>query len=78
MKTTIKLNSRDGTDNKLVQKDNTKFQLVAPYGYKVGYKARGECAFIDPSGGPIIYLGSTIEGYTVKSITEDGIIEFES
>lgn len=82
MKHEIKLNSRGGIDNKLVQVEGEpmKYELKTEFYYRVGFtdtKSR-ECTFIDPAGGPFITVGSEIDGYKVKAIHEKGIIEFES
>lgn len=78
MNTEIKLKSRDGTDNRLIQVGPLKYQLVTPFSYRIGYTddTMQECSFIDPSGGPLISVGSEIEGHRVKAIC-NGIIEFE-
>lgn len=77
----IKLNSRGGTNNKLVQinGESLKYKLETEFCYRVGFKddSMKECSFIDPSGGPFITIGSVIEGHKVKAIYESGIIEFE-
>lgn len=81
MKPEIKLLSRDGTDNRLIQIDEQPmmYKLQTPYCYRVGFKdgTKSEIAFIDPSGGPFITEGTEIEGHKVKAIHNDGIIEFE-
>lgn len=77
----IKLNSRDGTNSTLIQtKEPLKYKLETEYCYRIGFKGDSmkECSFIDPSGGPFITIGSIIEGHKVKTIYENGVIEFES
>ena len=32
---------------------------------------------LDPEGGPFMYVGAKIDGYTIKSISRDGIFELE-
>lgn len=82
MKTEIKLKSRGGINNKLVQlKDEPlKFQLKTDFNYRVGFndEAKDEYIFIDPAGGPFIAVGSEIDGHKVKAIHKGAIIEFES
>lgn len=81
MKSEIKLNSRYGFDNKLVQLEegSLKFKLKTDYNYRVGFKDNPEeCSFIDPNGGPFIEIGNEIEGHKVKAIYSNGIVEFES
>lgn len=81
MKSEIKLKSRDGTDNRLIQTEEpNKFKLKTDYDYWVSItnEDTGECKFIDPSGGPLITIGSEIEGHKVQTIYSNGIIEFES
>lgn len=78
----IKLKSRGGIDNRLVQVDGEplKFKLKTEFNYRVGFKedTDEEYSFIDPSGGPFITVGSEINGHIVKAIHKGGIIEFES
>lgn len=82
MKPEIKLYSRGGLDNRLVQMEEEplKFELKTDYNYRVGFKDDNmeECTFIDPAGGPFIAVGSEIEGHVVKAIHKSGIVEFES
>lgn len=82
MKHEIQLNSRDGTNNKLVQIEGEplKFKLEIKYYYRVSLKGNGEegYTFIDPAGGPFITIGDEIEGHVVKAIHNGGVIEFES
>ena len=82
MKTEIKLESRGGLNNKLVQlKDEPlKFQLKTDFNYRVGFndEAKDEYTFIDPAGGPFIAVGSEIDGHKVKAIHKGAIIVFES
>ena len=82
MKSEIKLHSRGGLDNRLVQVEGEplKFELKTDYNYRVGFKDDNmeECTFIDPAGGPFITVGSEIEGHKVKAIHKNSIVEFES
>lgn len=82
MKSEIKLYSRDGLDNMLVQVkgEPLKFELKPDYYYRIGFKDNNkeECNFIDIAGGPFITVGSEIDGHIVKAIYENGIIEFKS
>lgn len=82
MKSEIKLYSRDGLDNMLVQVEGEplKFKLKTNYYYRVGFKDDNieEYSFIDIAGGPFITVGSEIDGHIVKAIYENGIIEFKS
>ena len=82
MKPEIKLYSREGLDNRLVQVEGEplKFKLKTDYYYRVGFKDDNteECTFIDPAGGPFITVGSEIDGHIVKAIHGNGIIEFKS
>ena len=82
MKPEIKLYSREGLDNRLVQVEGEplKFKLKTDYYYRVGFKDDNieECTFIDPAGGPFITVGSEIDGHIVKAIYGNGIIEFKS
>lgn len=82
MSTEIKLKSRYKIDNRLVQieGESLKYKLKTEFNYRVGIKddTTKECTFIDPAGGPFISIGDEIEGHKVKTIYQDGIIEFES
>lgn len=82
MKREIKLNSRGGIDNRLVQVkgEPLKYELKTEFNYRVGFTGTEprEYTFIDPDGGPFISVGSEIDGHKVKTIHEKGIIEFES
>lgn len=83
MKPEIKLESRDGEDNRLIRiggEDSLMFKLNTEFNYRVGTITDNpyKYSFIDPSGGPFIRIGSIIEGHVVKAIHEGGIIEFES
>lgn len=81
MKPEIQLLSRGGIDNRLVRvggEDSTKYELKTPLSYRVGFNDDGVYAFIDPSGGPFMTVGSEIDGHIVKAIHEGAIIEFES
>lgn len=82
MKPKIQLHSRGSFDNKLIQIEGEplKFKLKTEFNYRVGFKENNmeECTFIDPTGGPFIAIGSEIDGHIVKTIYENGIIEFES
>ena len=80
MKSEIKLNSRYGIDNRLVQVEGEplKYKLKTDLDYRVGFNDNKEYTFIDPAGGPFIAVGSEVDGHKVKAILEGGIIEFES
>ena len=82
MKSEIKLNSRYGIDNRLIQIDGklNRYRLSTKYNYRVGFEDDNieKCTFIDPDGGPFITVGSEIEGHRVRAIYDNGIIEFES
>lgn len=76
---TIKLNARYGythslehiADNLWLFKSDPKsagyFRLIGDYPNNI--KA------FDPDGGPFLSVGSTVNGYTIKSITSSGIFE---
>lgn len=77
----IKLNSRGNLNNRLVQVEGEplKYQLKTDFNYRVGFKDNiDEITFIDPAGGPFISIGDDIEGHRVKSIHQNGIIEFDA
>lgn len=84
MKPEIQLNSRYNEDNRLIRiggEDSLKYKLKASIDtYRVGIIEGNpdEYSFIDPSGGPLITIGSEIDSHIVKSIHKGGIIEFES
>ncbi len=82
MKHEIKLKSRGGINNRLVQVEGEplKYELKTEFNYRVGFTDTEpkEYTFIDPAGGPFITVGSEIEGHKVKTIHGKGIIEFES
>jgi hypothetical protein len=78
MKDIIKLNSRDGTDNRLVKIEEGKYKLITPYCYRSGLVDDNK-AFIDPSGGPMLVEGNYVHEATaiIESI-EKGIIKFKN
>ena len=50
------------------------YRLIGKEGEdKIGFYVHA----IDPEGGPFISIGSKINNFTVKSITANGVIEFE-
>ncbi len=86
MEEIIKLSARYGLvhqlrhiDGKLYQlefdkKSTGTYRLIGKEGeQQIGYSVHA----IDPEGGPFISIGSKINGFTVKSITATGVIEFE-
>ena len=78
-KSEIKLRSRYAhSDNRLVHIEGNKWKLKTDYNYRlIMYKDGGHIQSIDPEGGPMISVGTEIEGHIVKSISQDGIIEFK-
>lgn len=78
--TEIRLISRGGEDNRLVQTSigSLTYKLKTPYSYRVGFKdnSHKECVFLDPSGGPMISLEDEINGMKIAHIYKDGTIEF--
>ena len=75
----IKLKSRYAhSDNRLVHIEGNKWKLKTDYNYRlIMYRDGSHIHAIDPEGGPMISVGTEIEGHIVKSISQDGIIEFE-
>lgn len=75
----IKLKSRYAhSDNRLVHIEGNKWKLKTDYNYRlIMYKDGSNIHSIDPEGGPMLSIGSEIEGHIVKSISSNGIIEFE-
>lgn len=77
MKDVILLNSRDGTDNKLVKVTDRSYKLQTPYSYRAGYDGKN-CKFIDPSGGPMLSVGSYLpEADAIIESIDKGIITFK-
>ena len=77
MKDIIKLNSRDGTDNKLVKIADRSYKLQTPYGYRACYEG-DKVKFIDPSGGPMIVVGEKLqEADAIVESIEKGVITFK-
>ena len=86
MKEKIKLQSRYIEDknylNRIGDETSKRYLLQTEYDYRAGL-AEGDSStysFVDPSGGPFISKGTTIDNNTVKSILkgdEGVIIEFE-
>ena len=75
----IKLYNRDGADLKLVSGDGNlwKFQVDNKHKYileycRVGYQNEDkEIEFVDPSGGPMLSCGQTInKDYVIDSIID--------
>lgn len=73
----IRLFNRDGADLFLVHNEEERFwHLEVDNGHKyvlnflrIGYAEDNKTInFIDPSGGPMIYVGSKFDGYIVESI----------
>lgn len=86
MRKTILLKSRYGETHRLErigEKDSHLFLFVpADRYYRIGIDSHinNSIEFVDPSGGPFIYVGGEVEGNIVKYISkkEQGIvIEFE-
>jgi hypothetical protein len=77
MKDVIKLQSRDGTDNRLVKVGERRYELKTPYCYRAGFVSENK-AFIDPSGGPMMVVGEYLPeaGAYIESI-EKGVITFK-
>lgn len=68
MKPIIKLDSHSGHNFLRVVKGN-KYKLITGSGMvRTGQNPDGTLRAIDPSGGPVIRVGDTIEGGTVKCI----------
>lgn len=78
-KTEIKLKSRYAhSDNRLVHIEGSRWKLKTQYTYRlIMYKDGTTIQSIDPEGGPFMSVGTEIEGHVIKSISSDGIIEFE-
>lgn len=79
MKEEYKLETRDGTDNRLIKVDDKKYRLKTPFCYRTGFESDNPdiITFIDPSGGPFITPGFEVDGHKVKAIHKHAIIEFE-
>lgn len=86
MKDTIELPCRYPNDRNWLERvgdeSSKRYILHTQYAFRIGFKedAPDEYTFIDPSGGPFISIGSTVEGNTVKSIVKEDVgfvIEFE-
>lgn len=78
----IRLQSRDGTDTKIVRigrKGSKLYHLITEGTLRLGFRdeKQEEVVFIDPSGGPCINVGGQLMGKTVKKIYKTGVIEFE-
>lgn len=75
----IRLKSRYAhSDNRLVHVKANIWRLKTDYNYRlIMYHDRSKIQAIDPEGGPMISVGTEIEGHIVKSISATGIIEFE-
>lgn len=82
----IILNARYGLKHKLVHIKDNLWDLQADpksagYFRIIGFAGEHEIGnmvyAIDPEGGPFLYVGDTIEGKTIKSITRNGILELE-
>ena len=78
-KAEIKLKSRYAhSDNRLVHIEGNKWKLKTNYQYRlIMYMNSTDIRSIDPEGGPFMSVGAEIEGHIIKSISADGIIEFE-
>ena len=78
MEDIIKLNSRDGTDNRLVKIEEGKYKLITPYCYRSGLVDNNK-AFIDPSGGPMLVEGNYVhEANAIIESIENGVIKFKN
>lgn len=78
MEDIIKLNSRDGTDNRLVKIEEGKYKLITPYCYRSGLVDNNK-AFIDPSGGPMLVEGNYVhEANAIIESIEKGVIKFKN
>lgn len=83
----IDIKSRYGDIHKLERiggEDSCLFLFIPTSEYtRIGYNEDGSYAFIDPSGGPFLQVGDTVEELdrTIKSICQSPdrgyIIEFE-
>jgi hypothetical protein len=69
-KTTIKLQSHDNSKNYLLKIGANKYMLKTQFNLIRSGRLPDGSIFIDPSGGPMLVEGKTIEGtlYTIKSI----------
>lgn len=77
MKDVIKLQSRDGTDNRLVKVGERMYELKTPYCCRAGFVSENK-AFIDPSGGPMIVEGEYLpEADAVVDSIDKDIITFK-
>lgn len=82
MEKKIKLKSRGGLNNYLVQIDDSNplmYKLDTQFSFRIGYSENNDdLSFIDPAGGPFMTVGCEINGHKIKSIHKGCIIEFES
>lgn len=82
----INLPARYGYIHRLVKIGDKKYRLEfdkkSTGTYRcIGFEGQSPMAefiyAIDPEGGPFLVVGTEIEGNIIKSITSDGLIEFE-
>lgn len=67
MEKKIKLNTHDGSNNYLKQiEDSDKYILKTQFDFMRGGHLDNGHMFIDPSGGPMLVVGDTIEGTDLK------------
>lgn len=79
--TTILLPARYNLTHKLIYIGGNFWQLVFDKKSTGTYRIIGtipsDIKAIDPEGGPMLSVGSTIDDYTIKSIKTNGLIELE-
>lgn len=72
----ISLPNRDGDNTYLEQIGNSDlWHLVTPYSYRL--IGENPIKAIDPSGGPMLCVGSTIQNKKITDITFGGILKLE-
>lgn len=79
--TTILLPARYNLTHKLIYIGGNFWQLVFDKKSTGTYRMIGtppsNIKAVDPEGGPMLSVGDIIDGYTIKSIRENNLIELE-
>jgi hypothetical protein len=64
-----------GGDLWTIEFDKKAYGNYRLIGFEGEHGVGGSVYALDPEGGPFLHVGQTIEGYTIKSITSNGIFE---
>ena len=84
MENVIKLPARYGLTHKLVHDIDDLWHIefdedsIGTYrciGFEGQHSIGNSIYALDPEGGPFLSVGSTVKGYTIKSITSNGLFE---